>query len=77
MSSGTIYPTKCRPGYTCQFEGAPYPAQVCPAGSYCTSMTVTNNSFSTLQKEFKPNLCSAATYCLKGASSPIVDAGNA
>lgn len=29
-----------------------------------------------MQKAYKPNLCSPATYCLQGTYSPIIDRSN-
>jgi hypothetical protein len=70
---GQSVPYKCRPGFTCHLAGAASPTQPCPAGSYCPAAVASNTHTSTMQKETHPNLCSEATYCLWGASTPEVN----
>ena len=50
--------------------------QLCPAGSFCAESISTNLTNSTVQGEFKPNLCYASSYCLAGVYTPFTDAQN-
>jgi len=41
-------PYKCKPGYTCNFEGINTPVRPCPAGSYCKKAIASDISNSTM-----------------------------
>ena len=69
-------PYKCKPGYTCNFEGIPTPVRPCPAGSYCKRAIASDISNATMQLSYHPIYCFAMTYCLWGVYTPVVDSTN-
>lgn len=76
-SEGTINPNKCTPGFVCSLSGQVLPTTLCPGGKYCEGGTVTSIITSSLPTAYKPKLCRAGTYCLRGTRTGDVIAGDA
>jgi len=74
---GTSNPVQCSPGSVCQLNSQLGITQLCPAGSYWISKTVTSRSNYTLfDSAYIPIYCNPGTYCLTGVYNPVIDLSN-
>ena len=74
---GETYPYKCPPGYVCSLSGQVLFTLLCPGGSYCVGGIVTSLPKSLVPSAYKPKLCNAGTYCLRGTRTNVVIEGDA
>eukprot|EP01029_Cantina_marsupialis_P009699 TRINITY_DN2249_c0_g1_i2.p1 TRINITY_DN2249_c0_g1~~TRINITY_DN2249_c0_g1_i2.p1 ORF type:complete len:4493 (+),score=1584.60 TRINITY_DN2249_c0_g1_i2:343-13821(+) len=72
---GRVDPAACPPGKVCSEKKLSSPNQLCPAGLYCPSGTVTIDPFRS-DTTLRPYPCRPGTYCMSGVGYDTVVVGD-